>query len=58
MFDQYGMHMPSDRLLKHRQTKIYNKAIERQIRQIYVNMAERYKYIEFIMYGGEREAMA
>ena len=52
------MHVPADRLLNHRQTERHNKATEKRITQIYVNMAERYKYIEFIMYGGEREAMA
>ena len=51
--DQCGMHMPLSRVFKHMQTDKCDKATERRLRGIYVEMAARCGEMEFSLEGGE-----
>ena len=51
--DQCRMHIPSAKIYKHRQTDKRNKATERRLRWIYVEMAERIGEMRFNLEGEE-----
>ena len=51
--DQFGMHIPSARVFKHRQTDKCNKMTERRLRRRDMEMVERCSEMEFSLEGGE-----
>ena len=55
--DQCGMYMPAARMFKHRRADRCKKATEMRLIQRDVEMEERCRDMEFILYRGEGDDM-